>query len=526
MQSTKILSIVITLALGATAVGASSHREAPFLTENPKVDATDFYMFRSYEPGREDYVTLIANYLPLQDPYGGPNYFTLDPSARYRINIENDGDPEPDIIFQFRFFNTLQNIAVPAGGQLVPVALRNIGQITSDPASEANNNVIESYTVKITRRSDGSPDHDFLTNGASGDRVFAKPVDNIGTKSLPDYAGYAAGFVHDAGIPGCADGRVFVGQRKDSFVVNLGEIFDLVNIANPVGRDASESDDLDDKNVTSLVLEVPIDCLTGNGDVIGGWTTALLPKTRTLRGNPSFDRPANESANFIQVSRLGMPLVNELVIGLKDKNRFNASAPRGDLQFATYVTNPTLPELLEILHGTAAPNNFPRQDLLATFITGFDGLNAIGFGEMQRLNTSIEPTRRSGQSRLGVLGGDLAGFPNGRRPGDDVVDITLRVAMGVLCHAFPGTFCDPADAPTGTLGFTDGAIQRPNQFGTTFPFLRSPIPGSPSEARPDGVRAKSGGSAAVAARVVERQAVATKAVERRTIDQSRRPERP
>ncbi len=519
------LTLVISLAVGAAAAEASSHREAPFVTENPKVDATDFYMFRSYEPGRENYVTLIANYLPLQDPYGGPNYFTLDPSARYRINIENDGDPEPDIVFQFRFFNTLRNIAVPAGGELVPVALRNIGQITSDPASEANNNVIESYTVKITRRSGGGPTHDFLTNGAGGS-VFGKPADNIGNKSLPDYSGYAAGFVHDAGIPGCADGRVFVGQRKDPFAVNLGEIFDLVNIANPVGGDASESDDLDDKNVTSLVLEVPIDCLTGEGDNIGGWTTALLPKTRTLRNNPTFDRPAAESAKLLQVSRLGMPLVNEVVIGLKDKNRFNASSPRGDLQFATYVTNPTLPELLEILHGTAAPNNFPRQDLLATFITGFDGINAIGFGEMQRLNTGVEPTRRGGQSRLGVLGGDLAGFPNGRRPGDDVVDITLRVAMGVLCHAFPGTFCDPADAPSGTLGFTDGAIQRPNQFGTSFPYLRSPIPGSPSGARPDGAPAKRAGSTTVAAQVVEQRLVGTKTVERRELDQSRRQRRP
>ncbi|MFQ5349663.1 MAG: DUF4331 domain-containing protein [Thermoanaerobaculia bacterium] len=472
------------MALGATGGDASSHREAPFVTENPKVDATDFYMFRSYEPGRENYVTLIANYLPLQDPYGGPNYFTLDPSARYRINIENDGDPEPDIVFQFRFSNTLRNIAVQVGSEQVPVALRNIGQIDSDPASDAVNNVAESYTVKIIRRSSTGSVHDFLTNGATGERTFTKPVDNIGRKSVPGYAGYAAGFVHAAGIPGCADGRVFAGQRKDPFAVNLGEVFDLVNIANPVGGDARESDDLDDKNVTSLVLEVPIDCLTADGDVIGGWTTALLPKTTTLRNNPTYDRPAGESAKLIQVSRLGMPLVNEVVIGLKDKNRFNASRPRGDLQFATYVTNPTLPELLEILHGTAAPNNFPRQDLLATFITGFAGINAIGFGEMQRLNTAVEPTRRGGQSRLGVLGADLAGFPNGRRPGDDVVDITLRVAMGVLCHAFPGTFCDPADAPTGNLRFTDGAIQRPSQFGTAFPYLRTPIPGSPSDARP------------------------------------------
>ena len=177
-----------------------------------------------------------------------------------------------------------------------------------------------------------------------------------------------------------------------------------------------------------------------------------------------------------------MPLVNEVVIGLKDKNLFNASQPKDDLaNFATYVTNPTLPALLNVLFGVEAPTNIPRLDLVAAFVTGVAGLNEFGIGEMQRLNTAIPPTPAEAQHNLGVAGGDLAGFPNGRRPGDDVVDAELRVAMGLLCHAFPGAFgCGPADAPSGTLPYTDGAIQSAAQFDDTFPYLLSPLGGSPN----------------------------------------------
>ena len=286
-------------------------------------------------------------------------------------------------------------------------------------------------------------------------------------------------------IPGCGDGRVFAGQRKDPFVVNLGETFDLVNIDNPIGARDAESDDLADKNVTSLVLEVPISCLTGDGPTIGAWTTAWLPRMRQLLDTPTFDRPTNESGDYVQVSRLGMPLVNEVVIGLQDKNLFNASQPPGDGALATYVTNPTLPELLEILFfdaGVRAPNNFPRNDLVAAFVTGLTGLNELGFGEMLRLNTAIPPVPAAQQQSLGPLAGDNAGFPNGRRPGDDVVDIELRVAMGVLCHAFPGAFdCGPGDAPSGDLPFTDGAYVDASFFDSQFPYLRTPLPGSPND---------------------------------------------
>lgn len=478
---TKVVASVLLVAgfcwMPVLPAAASSHREAPFITENPKVDGTDFYMFRSYEPGREDFVTLIADYVPLQDPYGGPNYFTLDPDADYRIHIDNDGDGVEDVSFIFRTADILRDLRIPVGDETVSIPL-----IKAAPGAFRLENTFEIYTVGIVRGpiDPAGQGRELLTDVARDSVLFGKPMDNIGTKSFPDYETYARRFLADVRIPGCDDGRVFVGQRKDPFVVNLGEVFDLVNLSDPLGPRDGETDDLADKNVTSFILEVPVGCLTeGKGDVIGGWTTAALPRTRTLRDDPSFERPSMDAGAKVQVSRLGNPLVNELVIGLPDKNRFNASRPDGDARFATYVTHPTLPELLEILFGVEAPNHFPRTDLVAAFVTGVPGLNELGFGEMLRLNTAIPPVPRAQQDSLGVLAGDNAGFPNGRRPGDDVVDIALRAVMGAICHGFPGVFCDPADAPAGNLPFTDGALVDASFFEPAFPYLRSPIPGSP-----------------------------------------------
>jgi uncharacterized protein DUF4331 len=225
--------------------------------------------------------------------------------------------------------------------------------------------------------------------------------------------------------------------------------------------------------------------------VIGAWTTASVPMSRVVSMMPAAGLdPTQQSGDYVQVSRLGMPLVNEVVIGLKDKNKFNASEPKDDAQFATYVTNPTLPALLEALFGGAgvkAPTNFPRTDLVAAFLTGVQGLNQpanVTASEMLRLNTKIAPTPASSQSRLGVLAGDNAGFPNGRRPGDDVVDIELRVAMGVLCTVNgvnTAVGCKPADAPAGALHYTDGAYISSAFFASEFPYLRAPLKGSPSD---------------------------------------------
>ena len=468
---------------------ASSHREAPFTAQNPKVDGTDFYMFNSYETGRANYVTLIADYQGLQDGPGGPNFYTMDPKALYEIHIDNVGDAKDHLTFQFRFTNNLQNLTVPVHGQNVSVPLVNIGAITGPNATTQN--VIEKYTLTLVTGDSRTGTATPITNVADGTNVFSKPIDNIGNKSLPNYAAYATQFIYSINIPGCATpGRVFVGQRKDPFVVNLGGTFDLVNIKAPATAfdPAAENKGLDSlatKNVTALELEVPTTCLATSTDpVIAGYTTASVRQARLINPAPNSDNvsASQEGGAWAQVSRLGMPLVNELVIGLKDKDKFNASKPSGDAQFLGYVTNPTLPALLEILFGSAgvkAPTNSPRQDLVAAFLTGIAGVNqqkVVTPSEMLRLNTSIAATPMAMQSRLGVIGNDNAGFPNGRRPGDDVVDIALRVVMGRLCVL--NIKCGPVDAPSGSTDFTDGAYLDATYIDATFPYLKNPLPGA------------------------------------------------
>jgi Domain of unknown function (DUF4331) len=475
---------VLALALNGVPAQASSHREAPGITSTPKLDGTDFYMFRSYEAGRSGFVTLVADYLPLQDPFGGPNYFQLDDNGIYEIHIDNDGDGREDITFQFRFTNARQTLSVNAGGVSVPIALIQDGQIGQggNPQDIAALNVHESYTLSIIRGDRRHRDRRPITDAQTGAPRFEKPADNIGFKTLPDYDAYAAAHIRPIHIPGCGDGKVFVGQRKDPFVVSLGETFDLINYAHPIGEEFANTgrDDIAGKNVTSLILEVPTTCLTTKDPVIGGWTTASQAKQGDGEGD-------GEDDDFAQVSRLGMALVNELVIGLEDKDKFNASEPRNDAQFLTFVTNPSFPELVGIIFSTAgvqAPTLFPRTDLVATFLTGIEGLNQpahVTPAEMLRLNTSTPITPADMQNRLGVIGGDTAGYPNGRRPGDDVVDITLRVAMGRLISL--GLFGTAAQAPSGGLDFTDGAIVNATFFDNQFPYLKAPIAGSPGPAQ-------------------------------------------
>lgn len=478
------LTLAVAAALWGTSSLASSHREAPLVTEQPKIDATDFYMFRSYESGRAGFVTLIANYVPLQDAYGGPNYFSMDPDAFYDINIDSDGNARPDFTFRFQFRNTLKDIKVNAGGKNISIPLINAGQISANNTGALN--VTESYSVTVLSAANDWKGQR-ISNAVSGQTRFNKPVDNIGAKSIPSYSDYARSHQYDVQIPHCGKGRVFVGQRKDPFVVSLGEIFDLIN-TNPLGPVNGENDDLADKNVTSLVLEVPISCVTKGGEpVIGAWTSASLRQKRSMTANPSYDMPETWSGGLMRVSRLGMPLVNEVVIGLPDKNKFNASTPAGDAQFAAYVTNPSFPKLIELLYPSApAPTLYPRTDLVAAFLTGINtpatgNLNQpanVVPAEMLRLNTTIAPKPAGAQNNLGVIGGDLAGFPNGRRPGDDVVDVALRVVMGKLISA--GLYGAPGQAPAGEAPLTDGAYVDASFFDSTFPYLRDPIPGSPN----------------------------------------------
>jgi hypothetical protein len=444
---------------------ASSHREAPLITATPKLDGADFYMFNSYEPGHSNFVTLVADYLPLQDAYGGPNYFSLETNGVYEVHIDNTGDAQEDLTFQFRFSRTARGIALPIG----PAGNQRTNQIpliVAGPVSATNNaalNVLETYTVKLIRGNRRTGAAQDISNAADGSTVFTKPVDNIGNKTIADYDAYADSYIYKINLPGSSTpGRMFVGQRKDPFVVNLGETFDLINLSNPLGPVDGAKNTLDDKNVTALILELPKDFVTTSGNpVIAAWTTASR-----------FD-----GTNLVQVSRLGQPLVNEVVIGLNDKDKFNASEPKDDAQFADYVTHPTLPALVELLFSSAgvrAPTAIPRNDLVEVFLTGIPNLNGTAaVAEMLRLNTSTPTVPPSQQNNLGVIGGDTAGFPNGRRPGDDVVDIALRVVMGTLLSA--------SDAPSGQLPFTDGALVNASMFPAAFPYLNSPLPGSPNE---------------------------------------------
>lgn len=488
-----LVGLLATAVVASPAFG-SSHREAPGITETPQVDGTDFYMFRSYEPGREEFITILANYVPLQDAYGGPNYFPLDPLAFYDIHISNDDDADEELTFRFRFDKKLRDLDINVDGVQQNSSLTTIGQITTKADEVANLAPVRTFTLEVlkgTIKGKGFPTNkrgkakkgQKVVNLTNGSNLFQIPYDNVGNKAFPDYANYANSFITPIQIPDCpTNGRVFVGQRAEGFGINLGEVFDLVNITDPVddvaGDDDKDQNDTEFKNITTFALEIHRSCLAGAGDVIGGWTTASLPRVRQLlpAKRRTFDKMYRFSKkNYQQVSRLGSPLVNELVIGINDKNFFNGTKPKADLDnFASYVTNPTLPVLLEALFsGVLFAPETPRNDLVQVFVTGVPGLTeGSGAGEMLRLNTSIAPVAKGAQNNLGVLGGDTAGFPNGRRPGDDVVDATLRVAMGALL--------DIEDAPSKNVPLTDGVRVSDQDFDDTFPYLRTPTPGSPN----------------------------------------------
>jgi len=529
----------------AFAANASSHREAPFVAMHPAVDGTDLYMFDSYDPARiaaetngvPNFVTILANYNPLQDPYGGPNYFALDPDALYEINIDNNGDGVEDLTFQFQFHNAFGSLTVPTGAPNAPAL--SIPLIDLPPANGVPSlNRVETYTANVVRGGSRTGTPMAISNAAGGGTSFTKPVDNIGNKSIPNYAAYANQYIYSVNIPGCSTpANMFVGQRREGFLVNLGEVFDLVNFV-PVAGSVTAPNAIAGKNITTIALEVPIACLTADGlpaattknPVIGGWTVSSLRQARVQNPNPkgpatgsnasggSAAGPEAAGGAWTQVSRLGSPLVNELVIGIVDKDKFNASKPVNDVaNFANYVEYPTLPVLLNALFGAAAAvPPTPRLDLVEAFLTGVPGVNAptpldaaapatAVPAEELRLNVAIAPTAAGAQYSLGALpcvtaatGAisltnnycDPAGFPNGRRPGDDVVDIELRVAEGALLGAKDPNMSGGVATPytDGVLPYVAGAPSHnavnTAYYQTSFPYLNPPTPGSPNGTPP------------------------------------------
>lgn len=439
-----MLVATVVLAVGAflasPAVEASSHREAPGISRDPLADNTDVYAFVS--PENSSRVCLISNWIPLQKPESGPNFWGFDDNAIYDIRIDNNGDALEDIVYQFRFKTTIRN-----GNTF----LYNTGAVTS--VSNANLNVVQTYSV--TRVAGG-------VSTVMGSDLSVAPA-NIGTASISSYTP-----LRNEAIRTLSDtSRVFVGPRAEQFYVDLGGTFDLLMVGPLRTPPAPAKNGTAFTNVMTVALEIPRTSLGAGGSadsIIGVWSTTLRRQVTVLRSTTNV-RPRGP---FVQVSRLGNPLVNEVVIPLKDKDRFNGSHPRDDAQFATYVTNPELATLINLIFGVNVPGT-PRNDLVSVFLTGVAGLNqptGVRAAEMMRLNMSIAPATTP--NRLGVIGGDNAGYPNGRRPADDTVDISLRVVAGVLVSGFNVS-------PNNTL--TDGVDQPDVPFLATFPFLADPHPG-------------------------------------------------
>jgi hypothetical protein len=389
---------------------ASSHREAPLISEDPSADNTDTYAFRS--PDRPDTVTLISNYIPGEDPAAGPNWYTFSPSARYVIYADKNGDGKPDVTWRFRFKNQ------------APVAFLQ--------------NTQQSYTVtRVEGKSSSVVGSGLLT-----------PPDNIGPRSTPNYHALAMAGVHDLN-----DGaKVFAGQRDDGFFGDIGAAFDLVAIRSGTGASGGGKDFFAGYAVHTVSLQVPLSQLDNGGNhIVGIWSATERPKvTVAVKG-----KKIRRSTTWVQVSRLGEPLINELLIPTQLKDKWNATTPDKDKQFEQYYSSPILAKLLNQLYPQFGPfQETNRTDLVSVLLTGLKepNLNYTGatLADEIRLNLAIAPSAPVGQgNRLGVLGGDLAGYPNGRRLEDDVIDISERAVGGVLIgHSLPlGDGVDANDVP-------------------------------------------------------------------------------
>jgi hypothetical protein len=444
-------------ALAPTAGNASSHREAPYIGTQPQLDNTDVYAFTS--PDDPSRVTFVANWTPFEEPNGGPNFYPFSTTARHDINIDSNGDAKPDLTYRWTFQTQVKNKAT---------FLYNTGVVSSltDPAL----NVTQTYNVDAVLP-DGTS-----TRIVSGGKVAPSVT---GRASMPDYGKLRAEAIASAPVKG--GGSSYAGQTEDPFFLDL-RVFDLL-----YGADFSEvgQDTLQGYNVNTVVLSVPKTAVALKGDpdrnpVIGVWSDTDVPKITVLDSKNGGTMAA--SGEFVQVSRLGNPLVNEVVIPIGQKDRFNLSTPDKDTQFAANVLSPEVPRLVEAIYGIKAPAA-PRNDLAEVFLTGICKTcgpigGALGAdlnsqkinkdavagsfvaSEMLRLNLGVPVT--ASPNRLGALGGDFQGYPNGRRLGDDVLDIELSVLEGAL----------PPYSTGAQIG--DGVDSNDRPFSTTFPYVALP----------------------------------------------------
>ncbi len=448
----------------------SSHREAPEISKDPVADNTDVYAFVS--PDAPDTVTLIANYIPLEGPAGGPNFFEFGDDVLYKIHIDNDGDAVDDITYQFRFQTKLRN---------PNTFLYNTGPINS--LDDPNWNKRQFYSV--TRVKDGK-----ATVLAE---ALASPPCNIGPFSTPNYAGLAQAAVHD--LP--SGEKVLAGQRAEGFYVDLGSVFDLVDLRpfqnlhlNPLPT-APGVNGTNRLNVHTIAVQVPKNMLTRDGSnptdpsdprsLIGVYASASRRKAKILEHNAK----SLEAGPWVQVSRLGSPLFNEVMIPLGLKDLWNAKHPKDDKQFLDHVQHQEVAHLLTVFYPGVFPNlaayTKPRADMVAVFLTGipagiipgFQNFTGATLADLLRLNMAIPPATTP--NILGILGGDLAGFPNGRRVFDDVFTIELRALAGVTIPLVDPSFTPDANASKFTDGLDTGKINSP--FLASFPYLGVPYDG-------------------------------------------------
>jgi hypothetical protein len=450
--------------LAVTGAFSSSHREAPRIMLDPSADNTDVYAFTA--PDAQDSLTVVSNWVPLEEPAGGPYFGKLDPKARYYVKIDNTGDGYEDVAYRWQFKNRFRNpnsflYAAP----------------TVDSINDPDLNFVQTYDLyKETYKNR----HLVRTKKIAGDVPVAP--DNVGPKTIPNYDKVAAGAI----TPLRGGGKAFVGPRDDPFFVDLGAVFDGINIDAPgrpmigTGNQGGGRDDVSGYNVHSFVLQVPerevtidhrsVRDMSSSNAVVGVWSTTERQRVSVL--GHSARKGSSRHGNWVQVSRLGNPLINEVVIPIGQKDKFNATSPSDDLKnFGKYVLSPEPARLLNALFpqlGGVKENN--RTDIVQALLTGVPHLTQIGDNpapaDTLKINLGVKPSDTP--NRFGVLGKDLAGFPDGRRLADDVTDIELRVIGGALLDAKDGG----KQLPLG-----DGVDQNDKPFSASFPYVASPNSG-------------------------------------------------
>lgn len=460
-------AVVAALAAGLLVVAlstGSSHREAPGSTQDPSADWTDVYAFTSRD--RPGALTIVGNLDPFQLPQGGPNYNnTFDPKARYYINVDNTGDGAADIRFRFEFRNVFRGTAKTG----YPHSLPTVDSVDDDSLA---------FTQKFKLTQERFDSSGKRTNIRVIGRDFPVTPGNVGPKTMPDY-----NRIVESGIrPMPSGGKIFVGARDDPFFIDLGGTFDSVNLCRGTGNEGGCRDDIAGFNVNSIVMQLPEQRVTrdrqlvsgpsADNAVVGVWASTerqrlqVSGENRATRKNEVTSR---SSAEYVQVNRLGNPLVNELVVPVAAKDTFNSTKPEDDKQYGAAVLKPFPAAALNQLFKLGIKED-NRTDIVQALLTGIPGATQIGsdpaIADTLKVNMGVPPTET--ENRFGVIGGDMAGFPDGRRLGDDVVDITLRVVGGFLV---------PADQGGKKLPLGDGVDRNDREFLPTFPYVASPQPG-------------------------------------------------